>query len=482
MRGVVWLRRDLRLQDQPALAAACTDCDDVIPLFVFDDPLLRTRQFGSPCVTFMLSCLDELAGGLAARGLALQWRRGNQIEEVLRFVTDVKAGAVYWNRDYEPAAIQRDRKVQQTLMTGGVAVRTFKDHVVFEAEEIRGSTGDPLQRYSAYRARWWTRWHAATPPLLSSPARLRGQRASALPPLTALPTAEDFGYQTVPLSIKSGEKEAQRRLRWFLDRPIHTYVEGRNLPAIDGTSKLSPHFRFGTLSVRTAVHAALGTLAKADHPSRRDVFTWVDELIWREFFQQILSAFPQVASGPFRSKDGLPRPRPAGAEWNRRYAAWSEGKTGYPLVDAGMRQLNQTGWMHNRVRMVVASFLIKDLRIDWQSGERYFMQRLIDADLAANNGNWQWASSTGTDSMPGYRIFNPMLQSKKFDPKGEYIRKYVPELATVPTDRIHAPQLMTHEEQALAECRIGIDYPSPIVDHQQARDEYLALGKLLGTR
>jgi deoxyribodipyrimidine photo-lyase len=482
MRGVVWFRRDLRLQDQPALTAACADCDDVIPFFIFDDPLLDSRQFGSPCVTFMLSCLTEIAGALAARGLALQWRLGNPIEEVIRFVTDVKADAIYWNRDYEPAAIDRDREIQQALMTHGVAVHTFKDHVVFEAEEIRGSTGAPLQRYSAYRARWWAKWRTATPPLLLSPARRRGQCAGASPSQTALPTVEDLGYQTVPLSIKPGEKEAQRRLRWFLDGPVHTYAEGRNLPAIDGTSKLSPHFRFGTLSVRTAVHTALGTLAAGSLPSRRDVLTWVDELIWREFFQQILSAFPQAAAGPFRSKDGLPRPRPAGAEWNRLYAAWCEGQTGYPLVDAGMRQLNQAGWMHNRVRMVVASFLIKDLRIDWQSGERYFMQRLIDADLAANNGNWQWASSTGTDSMPGYRIFNPMLQSRKFDHEGVYIRQYVPELAAVPTDRIHAPHLMTHEEQALAECRIGIDYPSPIVDHRQAREEYLTLGNLQGTR
>ncbi len=479
MRGVVWLRRDLRLQDQPALTAACAACDEVIPLFVFDDPLLRARQFGSPCVTFMVSCLAELAGALAARGLALQWRRGDQVDEVVRFVADVKAYAVYWNRDYEPVAIERDRKVQQALMTRGVAVHTFKDHVVFEAEEVRGSTGDPLQRYSAYRARWWTKWHAATPPLLSLPVRLRAQRAAGSTPRIAPPTAEDLGYQTVALSIKPGEKEAQQRLRWFLDGPVHTYVEGRNHPAIDGTSKLTPHFRFGTLSVRTAVHAALGTLATGGPVSRRDVLTWVDELIWRDFFQQILSAFPQVASRPFRSKDGLPRPRPAGAKWNRLYAAWCEGRTGYPLVDAGMRQLNQTGWMHNRVRMVVASFLIKDLRIDWQSGERYFMQLLIDADLAVNNGNWQWASATGTDSMPGYRIFNPMLQSRKYDPEGAYIRQWVPELVAVPTDRIHAPHLMTWEEQARAGCRISTDYPSPIVDHRQAREEYLALGKQL---
>jgi deoxyribodipyrimidine photo-lyase len=454
----------------------------VIPLFVFDEPLLQSHVFGSACVNFMLGCLQELATSLAGWGIPLQWRRGEPEEEVVQAARECKADAVYWNRDYEPAAIDRDRKIQQALMTRGVAVHTFKDHVVFEAEEIRGSTGAPLQRYSAYRARWWTKWRTETPPFLLSPARLRGQGTGSSASMIALPTVEDLGYQTVPLSIKPGEKEAQRRLRWFLDGPIHTYAEGRNLPAIDGTSKLSPHFRFGTLSVRTAVHMALGTLAAGSLPSRRDMLTWVDELIWREFFQQILSAFPQVASGPFRSKDGLPRPRSAGAEWNRLYAAWCEGQTGYPLVDAGMRQLNQTGWMHNRVRMVVASFLIKDLRIDWQSGERYFMQRLIDADLAANNGNWQWASSTGTDSMPGYRIFNPVLQSRKFDPEGAYIRQYVSELAAVPTDRIHAPQLMSQEEQALARCRIGTDYPLPIVDHRQAREEYLALGQLQETR
>lgn len=482
MRGIVWLRRDLRLSDQPALTAAFEACSEVIPLFVFDEPLLQSHVFGSACVNFMLGSLQELTTSLAGRSIPLQWRRGEPEEEVVQAAREWDVDVVFWNRDYEPGAVEQDRAVQQRLAQIGVIVRTFKDHVVFEAEEIRGSTGNPLQRYSAYRARWWTRWHAATPPLLSSPARLRGQRTGASPPLTALPTAEDLGYLTATLFIKPGEKEAQRRLRWFLNGPIHTYVEGRNLPAIDGTSKLSPHFRFGTLSVRTAVHAALGTLTTGGRRSRRDVLTWIDELIWREFFQQILSAFPQVASGPFRSKDGLPRPRSAGAEWNRRYAAWSAGQTGYPLVDAGMRQLNQTGWMHNRVRMVVASFLIKDLRIDWQSGERYFMQQLIDADLAANNGNWQWASSTGTDSMPGYRIFNPMLQSRKFDPDGAYIRQYVPELRAVSADRIHAPHLMTQEEQVLAGCRIGIDYPSPIVDHRQAREEYLALGKLQETK
>jgi len=285
----------------------------------------------------------------------------------------------------------------------------------------------------------------------------------------------------VRLWIEPGERSAQKRLRCFVEGPIHAYITGRNLPAVDGSSILSPHFRFGTLSARAAVHAALASLGQGRRVSRPDVFTWIDELVWREFFQQVLAAFPRVVDEPFRQVPA-PAPRAPGTERDRLYQAWCEGKTGVPIVDAGMRQLNQNGWMHNRVRMIVASFLVKDLRIDWQSGERYFMQHLIDADVAANNGNWQWCASTGTDAMQGYRIFNPLLQSKKFDPKGEYIRKYVPELATIPTDRIHAPHLMTHEEQASAECRIGTDYPSPIVDHQKARDEYLALGKLQRTR
>ena len=481
MRGIVWLRRDLRLSDQPALTAACEACSEVIPLFVFDEPLLQSHVFGSACVNFMLGCLEDLAASLASRGITLQWRRGEPVEEVVHVARAWRADAVYWNRDYEPAAIKRDRAVQQQLAQIGVVVRTFKDHVVFEAEEILGSTGQPLQRYSAYRARWWTKWQAVKPAALPVPRLLRADKAASLPIPPPLPTASDLGYEPVTLWIEPGERSAQKRLRCFVEGPIHTYITGRNLPAVDGSSILSPHFRFGTLSARAAVHAALASLAQGRRVSRPNVFIWIDEVVWREFFQQILAAFPRVVNGPFRQVPA-PAPRSPGGEHDRLYQAWCEGKTGFPIVDAGMRQLNRTGWMHNRVRMIVASFLIKDLRIDWQSGERYFMQRLIDADVSANNGNWQWCASTGTDAMQGYRIFNPLLQSKKFDPKGEYIRKYVPELAAVPTDQIHAPHLMTHEEQALAKCRIGIDYPAPIVDHRQARDEYLALGKLQRTR
>jgi len=481
MRGMVWFRRDLRLHDQPALTAACQECNEVVPLFVFDEPLLQSHEFGSACVNFMLGCLDELQASLAALGLTLQWRRGEPVEQIVQTATDWKADVVYWNRDYEPGAIERDRLAHQRLAKLGVAVRTFKDHVVFEASEVRGATGEPLQRYSAYRARWWNRWHAMTPAVQPIPTPLTAKLAAPLPLSRPLPSASELGYDPIVPWIERGEQNAMKRLRWFTQGPIHSYERNRNLPAVDGSAKLSPHFRFGTLSPRMAIHAALNALAKGGQVSRLSVLTWVDELIWREFFQQVLVSFPHVAEGPFR-KVAVPPSREPGPEHNSLFQAWCNGQTGYPIVDAGMRQLNQTGWMHNRVRMIVASFLIKDLRIDWQSGEQYFMRHLIDADVAANNGNWQWCASTGTDSMPGYRIFNPALQSKKFDPDGTYIRRYVPELARASAKRIHEPHLMTPDEQERAGCRIGTDYPSPIVDHQLARQEYLNLGKQEATR
>jgi deoxyribodipyrimidine photo-lyase len=481
MRGIVWLRRDLRLADQPALTAACETCTEVISLFVFDEPLLQSRVFGSACVNFMLGCLQELATSLAGRGIPLQWRRGEPAEEVVRAAREWRADVVYWNRDYEPGAIERDRAVQQRLAQIGVVVRTFKDHVVFEAEEVRGATGEPMQRYSAYRARWWTKWQATKPSALPIPKNLTAVKAPSLPAPPSLPSAKDLGYDLVTPWIQPGERCAQKRLAWFLNGPIHRYVDGRNRPAIDGSSKLSAHFRFGTLSPRVAVHAALGALSKGERVSRPDVLTWIDEVIWREFFQQVLTAFPRDADGPFRNVM-VPPPRQPGPERDRLFQAWCHGKTGYPIVDAGMRQLNQTGWMHNRVRMIVASFLIKDLRIDWQSGERYFMHHLLDADVAANNGNWQWCASTGTDAMRGYRIFNPTLQSAKFDPEGAFIREYVPELARVAGKSIHEPQLMTIDEQVRYGCRIGVDYPAAIVIHRQARQEYLDLGKQQVTR
>ncbi|HVG01324.1 MAG TPA: deoxyribodipyrimidine photo-lyase [Nitrospira sp.] len=474
---MVWFRRDLRLHDNPALSAACQECTEVMPLFVFDEALLQSRIFGSFCVGFMLGCLEDLRRSLKERGLILAWRIGEPMETVTRMATEFAVDRVYWNRDYEPAALKRDESVERRVTQQGQTVKTFKDHVVFEADEVRGLTGQPLQRYSAYRDRWWAKWRAAAPPLLAIPKFENLQISHLAPAITPWPSAADLGYESVPMWIEAGEKAGRARLQWFLRGPIHKYVTGRNLPAVDGTSKLSPHLRFGTISARTVIHAALNILSKGGPVSRADVLTWMDEIVWREFFQQVLTAFPRVAEGPFKTKAGLPAARAAGPERDRLFDAWCQGRTGYPIVDAGMRQLNQTGWMHNRIRMIVASFLVKDLRIDWQSGERYFMRQLVDGDLAANNGNWQWCASTGTDAMQGYRIFNPKVQSEKFDGEGDYIRRYVPELFRVPVKWIHEPNLMPQDEQKQARCRIGLDYPAPIVDHRQARQEYLALGK-----
>ena len=476
MRGLVWFRRDLRVHDNPALSAAAEECDEVIGLFVFDEPLLKSGIFGSACVNFMMGCLKELFERLEAIGVPLFYACGNQDEEVARIVLERAVQRIYWNRDYEPAAVDRDRLVQRTLSHQGVSVCTFKDHVVFEPKEVRGSTGDPLQRYSAYRDRWWSALRVGAPPMLPVP---RKRPCPADVPSISWrdwPSASDFGYEAVTLWMQPGEAEARKRLRWFLDGPLHRYSTGRNLPAIDGTSRLSPHFRFGSLSARTAVHMALAKLQKGGSVSRPDVRIWIDELVWREFFQQVLAAFPLVADGPFRSTAALP-PWREGSEEDRFFQAWCEGTTGYPIVDAGMRQLNKTGWMHNRVRMIVASFLVKDLRINWRRGERYFMSRLLDADLAANNGNWQWCAGTGTDAMRGFRIFNPALQSKRCDLDGGYIKQYVPELMKVPSTLIHEPHLMTPQQQRAYSCGIGKDYPEPLINHHEARLEYLSLGR-----
>lgn len=478
-RALVWFRRDLRVRDNSALTAAVADAHEVVPVFVFDRPLLDSKLFGSSSVAFMLECLRDLADELAEQGLSLRWRLGDPCEEIPRLARDVGVGAVYWNRDYEPAAVRRDQAVSRSLSSAGILVRTFADHLVFEPHELRSAAGQAFQRYSAFRSAWWKQWEARR---RSAPAEVSAPLTAASRPSAPvlLPSATDLGYEPADLVIHGGARLARGRLHEFLKGPLHSYGTGRNRPAEDATSVLSPHFRFGTLSPRTAIQAALRRLALGGAVSRPDVYAWIDELIWREFFHHVLAGYPQVVDGPFRSSPSVAPARGTDAASLALFQAWCEGRTGYPLVDAGMRQLNRTGWMHNRVRMVVASFLVKDLRLDWRWGERYFMSRLLDADLAVNNGNWQWCASTGTDAMPGFRVFNPMLQGKKFDPEGAYVRRFVQELSRVPTKFIHAPGEMGVVWQERAQCRIGVDYPRPIVEHQRARQEYLSLAGVRG--
>ena len=466
MKGLVWFRRDLRLAGNPALAAALRECHEVIPLFVFDGPLIRSRRFGALCVNFMLGCLDDLSRRLASHGLTLRWRRGDPVEEVVKAAREIQADRVYWNRDYEPAAIERDRRVREELTRYGVTTHTYKDHVVFEPDEVLSRSGTPFQRFGAYRRQWWARWQqvqAAMPPVVQP--KLGGR---LIEPPRQLPSAGDLDYPATPFGYRAGETAARQAIRRFLDGPIRGYAAARNRPGLDATSQLSPHFRFGTLSTELAVRSALAAHARHGAAWKTGVIGWIDELVWRDFFQHILWHFPRVVTEPFRP------PRFSAVEDDARlFQAWCNGRTGFPLIDAGMRQLNETGWMHNRVRMVVASFLVKDLHLDWRWGEEYFMCHLIDADVAANNGNWQWCASTGTDAMPGYRIFNPTLQSKKFDPDGVYIRRFVPELRRMPARLIHQPQHMTMDDQNRFACRIGPDYPAEIVDHRAASRHYL---------
>lgn len=479
MPVLVWFRRDLRLHDQTALHHAARDFPDgIVPVFIFDDAILKHPDCGAPIVGFMLGCLEDLRDQLRQAGGELLFRHGPPLKELRKLAKETGASAVYYNKDYAPSACERDDRIERQLSANGLVVRGFKDQVIFEEQEIlSASKGEPYTVYTPYRKSWIKKLAATFGPLgpdplpkpkLTFPEKIKN--ASNV----GLPTAKALGHGlSHALAISPGESVARQMLRRFIDRSLATYPATRNFPAMqDGTSKLSPHLRHGTLSPRTCVRAALE--ATVEHPEFRDpADTWIGELVWREFYQQILYNFPQVETTAFK-------PKFAKLKWSDRddhFAAWCQGQTGYPIVDAAMHQLNTTGWMHNRLRMISAMFLVKDLRINWQLGERYFMQHLIDSETAQNNGGWQWSASTGTDAQPYFRIFNPASQSKKFDPEGAFIRQHVPALKDVPARFIHAPQEMTPIQQRAAGCVIGQDYPPPIVDHAEARLKTLAMYK-----
>ena len=469
--ALAWFRRDLRLDDHAALHHALAKHDRVYCVFVFDrtilGDLLARGQHANKQVAFMLASLNQLDTLLRSHGSSLIARCGLPQEEIPRLALELDADVVYANHDYEPQARVRDHEVSQTLNTMGRGLRTFKDQVIFEYNEVMTQTGTPFSVFTPYKNAWLKRLAAAdlkafdTQPLLH---HLAQHAANALPGL------EELGFAPTDhhaLKIPAGVSGAEQLFRDFLLRIDH-YRERRDYPAMKGPSYLSSHLRLGTLSIRHVVacaHSLPGSGAQ----------TWLSELIWREFYQMILWHHPHVVSKAFK-------PACDKLVWDDApdlFAAWCQGKTGYPLVDAAMRQLNQSGYMHNRLRMVTASFLTKDLGVDWRLGEGYFADKLIDYDLAANNGGWQWAASTGCDAQPWFRIFNPVTQSEKFDAKGSFIRRYVPELAKVPDQHLHAPWTM--DVDALRQCGLtmGSDYPTPIIDHAVARAQTLArFGKI----
>jgi deoxyribodipyrimidine photo-lyase len=464
-----WFRRDLRLHDNSALAAAARDSGGaVLPVFILDDAILAGR-FSSPARTaFLLAGLHALDADLRTRGLRLIVRRGEPLREIMRLAGESGARGVYWNRDYTPYAIRRDSAIKSALGDAGYAAKSFKDVVIFEMDEILTQGGGPYSVYTPY-ARQWRQLllgggRAPQPtPALASPGELPASAAS--------PDLTDLGMRCEHAIPAAGEARAGALLRQFRDG-LGRYATQRDLPGTAGTSRLSPYLRLGMISPRQCVAAAL----EAGPGPGPD--TWVGELAWRDFYVQVMYHSPHVLRGAFRpAYDALAWENDAGL-----FAAWQEGRTGYPIVDAAMRQLLQEGWMHNRARMIVASFLTKDLLVDWRWGERHFMRLLLDGDPAANNGGWQWAAGTGTDAQPYFRIFNPASQGERFDPDGTYVRRYAPELANVPSRHIHAPHLMAPAEQARADIQVGRDYPTPIVDHRERRARALAMYQEIRSR
>jgi deoxyribodipyrimidine photo-lyase len=462
--ALVWFRRDLRSEDHAALHHALQAARAVYCVFVFDTEILDAlEQRADRRVEFIWESVTELRDALERLGGALAVLHGRAREEIPRHAGALRVQAVYANHDYEPQAIARDLAVERALLGAGIAFHTYKDQAIFERDEVLSREGRPFSVFTAYKNAWLARLGAR--PLQTFVVGAHARRLAHVPAVSP-PSVEAMGFVRTnlrELQLPTGMSGAQRLLEDFQPR-IGRYHERRDYPALRGPSYLSVHLRFGTLSVRQAARVALASATKG-------AATWLSELIWRDFYFMILYHHPQVVEHAFRTElDALDFPGDAAA-----FRAWCEGRTGYPLVDAAMRQINQTGYMHNRLRMVTASFLVKDLHVDWRRGERYFAAQLNDYDLSANNGGWQWAASTGCDAQPYFRIFNPVTQSERFDPGGRFIRMYVPELARVPDRHIHAPWRMSAQEQEAAGMVIGRDYPAPLVDHARARQATLEL-------
>jgi deoxyribodipyrimidine photo-lyase len=475
--GIVWLRRDLRLDDHVALFEAAQRCERITCAFVLDPDLLRGPRVGAPIVQFFFDSLIVLREHLRALGSELALREGEFATELCAVSAHAGATAVFYNEDDDPAMRARDARVTAALETAGIAVHAFTDYVYAGAHDVLQESGKYYTVFTPYRRRWNALAEADPRPPVPSlgAARERLAPASAIDATRAVPRPGDYGHVSSPVYPRGGSDIAQTLLHDFLANDALRYADRRNAPAIEGTSRLSPHLRAGTIGIRTCVAAAFELRANAKQTSGID--TWIGELTWRDFYQQLLVHAPRVATEPFIAK----AKRIAFREDDRAWQAWCDGATGYPIVDAAMIQLNTTGWMHNRLRMIVASFLTKHLLIDYRAGERYFEQRLADADLGANNGGWQWSASTGTDAAPYFRVFNPTLQGQKFDPDGTFVRRMIPALANVPTKYIHAPWQMPPILAADAGCVIGRDYPEPIVDHAFARARALDVyGSALG--
>jgi deoxyribodipyrimidine photo-lyase len=482
-KGLVWLRRDLRAHDHAALYHALKSCDQVFVAFILDSDILQPLPRSDRRVEFILASLHDVDAALRqlaqqhhaanAEQVQLIVRHGAATHELPQLAAALGVGAVFCNHDYEPTAIARDKQVLGALANVGIVLHSFKDQVVFERQEVVAQDGRPYSVFTPYKRSWLKK---ITPFYLQSyPCERYAKQLAPLPPALQqpIPSLQDIDFvpsNLAQLRIPTGSSGGRQLLAHFLPHMAH-YEHDRNYPAQRGVSYLSVHLRFGTLSIRELAHIAWQR-ANAGHAEDTGAASWLNELIWRDFYMQILAHRPDLAQGKsFKpAYDSIKWEK--GTPAKKLFAAWCAGNTGYPLVDAAMRQLNHSGYMHNRLRMVAASFLCKHLGLDWRWGEAYFAEKLNDFDLAANNGGWQWAAGSGCDAQPYFRIFNPVLQSQKFDPDGAFIRRYVPELAALALPHLHTPWLA--DPIALQSCglrlgsKAGDDYPLPIVDHREA--------------
>lgn len=481
-KALVWLRRDLRLYDNAALHHVLQESAQVWLAFIFDtnilNPLLKEDKDdqGKRLLThdrrvdFIWQGLQQIDAELRALGGGLIVRFGKPTELIPQIAKDLGVNTVFTNHDYEPSAIARDAQVEKSLEQLGIAFKDYKDQVIFERKEILTNSNTVFSVFTPYKNSWLKNLQAKDLAAFDCTPK-PGQIASVPKKFDfPLPTLESMGF--CPTGIESylppGSQGGQAFLEDFLHR-IDQYQVGRDFPAVKGVSYLSTHLRFGMLSIRGLVREAHRRMLAGSMGAT----IWLSELIWRDFYFMILANHPRLAEGKSFKPDYDNIVWESGNTAKKLFAAWCEGKTGYPLVDAAMRQLNQTGYMHNRLRMVVASFLTKDLGIDWRWGEAYFAQHLNDFELSSNNGGWQWASSSGCDAQPYFRIFNPTTQSEKFDPEGKFIRRYLPQLEKLSKKSIHAPWKAGQIELEVAGIQLGKDYPLPIVDHDEARKKTL---------
>jgi deoxyribodipyrimidine photo-lyase len=477
-RGLVWFRRDLRTDDHAALHYALKHCRQVWCVFVFDreilDPLLARGLRADRRVEFILRSLEPLRRALGDAGGGLIAIDGTARDVLPRLAAELDAEAVFTNHDYEPSANRRDAAVRHALAADARVLLTFKDQAIFEGDEILTGQGRPFSVFTPYK----NAWLRTVQPFDLRPYPI-DRYLGALAPLPdryqkPLPTLADLGFTTSNLpdiAMPTGSDGARALFDEFMHR-IGDYARRRDIPALRGPSYLSVHLRFGTISIRTLARAAHDATLRGGADSEGAAI-WLSELIWRDFYFMILHHHPRMADGKsFHPEyDALRWIAPVTGD--RYFQAWCNAQTGYPLVDAAMLQIRQSGYMHNRLRMVTASFLVKDLGVDWRRGEQYFADQLNDFDFAANNGGWQWAASTGCDAQPYFRIFNPVTQSEKFDPQGRFIRKYLPVLAALPDKYIHAPWTAPADMLAEAGVKLGENYPHPIVQHDVARKETL---------